>query len=63
VVESGFQVGSRILIQIIPLFIFLYGIRLMILRMRENQKRVRKVLSWIETRDPKILEELKRRRV
>lgn len=51
------------LIQILPLLIFLYGIRLMILRMRENQVRVKKVLGWIETRDSRILEELNRERL
>ena len=46
------------LIQILPLLIFMYGIRLMILRLGENQVRVKKVLEWVETRDPKILQEL-----
>jgi len=46
------------IIQVIPLLIFLYGIRMMILRMRENQVRVKKVLAWIETSDEKIREEL-----
>ena len=43
-------------IQIIPLLIFLYGARLMTLRMRANQVKVQKTLKWLKTRDKKDLE-------